>query len=466
MERSRRSGTKVKPHEKFEELRKLRESGKTRLSTYQVEEEQDLYEEVDEEEYKKVFRSRLDEDDFVVDDGGEGYVDNGMDDWGDEGRVYHSDEVEDEVDGQKLSKKELKRKREEEQERKIKQEGDLHRYFSKTGTASTKPKAVKTTAHDEEFLNDLLDEFDTTTAIGRARTPKKVKAEPARKTRRLSPPRKVVKKPDFGKSEAPMPSSPPAVGDESDYGEDISFIPPGDDDDIPMSDAPVPPSSPTKGVERNLPTPEDDDEEEEFAVAEIKANKNIKAVRVNITSSRPAKPAPLPIPGDSSPARAPAIDPSTWTKMSGGLNAVANSAIPSEVRLGKLSEQDTLEEDGSVHMFWLDYSEANGSLLLFGKVKDRSSGKYVSAFLKVDGIMRNLYFLPREYRRRFGKDTDEEVQMEEVYQEVGDIMARGGVDGFKAKPTSRKYAFELPGIPREGDYLKVLYPYTSRLYLS
>ena len=152
--------------------------------------------------------------------------------------------------------------------------------------------------------------------------------------------------------------------------------------------------------------------------------------------------------------------------MSGGLNAVASPAIPSEVRLGKLSEQDALEEDGSVRMFWLDYSESNGSLLLFGKVKDKCSGKYVSAFLKVDGVMRNLFFLPREFRRRFGEDTNEEVQMEEVYQEVSEIMAKGRVDGFKAKPTSRKYAFELPGIPREGDYLKVLYPYTSRLYLS
>jgi DNA polymerase alpha subunit A len=36
------------------------------------------------------------------------------------------------------------------------------------------------------------------------------------------------------------------------------------------------------------------------------------------------------------------------------------------------------------------------------------------------------------------------------------------IDGFKTKPASRKYAFELAGIPREGDYLKVLYPYTSR----
>lgn len=63
------------------ELRALRESGKTRLSTYKVEEEENLYEEVDEEGYKKVVRARLDQDDFVIDDNGEGYADDGREEW-------------------------------------------------------------------------------------------------------------------------------------------------------------------------------------------------------------------------------------------------------------------------------------------------------------------------------------------------------------------------------------------------
>ncbi len=67
------------------ELRALRAAGKTRLSTYQVEDDNRLYDEVDEESYKKVVRRRLDEDDFVVDDNGEGYADDGREEW-DEGR--------------------------------------------------------------------------------------------------------------------------------------------------------------------------------------------------------------------------------------------------------------------------------------------------------------------------------------------------------------------------------------------
>ena len=63
------------------ELKALRESGKDRLSAYKVKEEQSLYEEVDEEGYKKVVRARLDQDDFVVDDNGQGYADDGREEW-------------------------------------------------------------------------------------------------------------------------------------------------------------------------------------------------------------------------------------------------------------------------------------------------------------------------------------------------------------------------------------------------
>ena len=68
-------------HARLAELRALRASGKTRLSTYKVEEEVSVYEEVDEEGYKKVVRARLDQDDFVIDDNGEGYADDGREEW-------------------------------------------------------------------------------------------------------------------------------------------------------------------------------------------------------------------------------------------------------------------------------------------------------------------------------------------------------------------------------------------------
>ena len=51
-----------------------------------------MYDEVDEDQYKSIVKGRLQRDDFIVDDGVEGYADNGMDDWENNGGVPESDE--------------------------------------------------------------------------------------------------------------------------------------------------------------------------------------------------------------------------------------------------------------------------------------------------------------------------------------------------------------------------------------
>lgn len=76
--------------DRFAELRALRQSGKKKFDTYEVEDAADLYEEVDENQYKKIVRDRLNEDDFVVDDNGEGYADDGREEW-DRMRTYESE---------------------------------------------------------------------------------------------------------------------------------------------------------------------------------------------------------------------------------------------------------------------------------------------------------------------------------------------------------------------------------------
>lgn len=83
---------------KLAELRALRASGKKAYDNYEVAEEQALYEEVDEGEYKKIVRERLNQDDFVVDDNGEGYADDGREDW-DRVQTYYSGSEDDAASG-------------------------------------------------------------------------------------------------------------------------------------------------------------------------------------------------------------------------------------------------------------------------------------------------------------------------------------------------------------------------------
>ena len=140
----------------FAALRAQRASGKSRLETYQVEDQGAVYDEVDEEGYKKVVRSRLNQDDFVVDDNGEGYADDGREEWQAEKTAYSSDEN----DEAPLRGKAAKRKREEDRENNEKANQKIMNYFNNgaVAAAAPKPKACNefyTTSHD--FADQIPD---------------------------------------------------------------------------------------------------------------------------------------------------------------------------------------------------------------------------------------------------------------------------------------------------------------------
>lgn len=61
----------------------------------------ELYDEVTEDQYKSIVKGRLQKDDFVVDDGVGGYMDNGMDDWTGGREDDEDDESEEELDRKK-----------------------------------------------------------------------------------------------------------------------------------------------------------------------------------------------------------------------------------------------------------------------------------------------------------------------------------------------------------------------------
>lgn len=122
--------------ERLAELRALRASGKKRISTYEIEDQGDIYDEVDDDGYKKVIRNRLDQDDFVVDDNGAGYADDGREVWNEQTAAYDSDES----DELPTRGKAAKRKREEEQQRKEKINNGISKYFNGGQAAASAPK--------------------------------------------------------------------------------------------------------------------------------------------------------------------------------------------------------------------------------------------------------------------------------------------------------------------------------------
>ncbi|KAL2368634.1 DNA polymerase alpha subunit A [Blastomyces gilchristii SLH14081] len=449
---------------KLAELRALRAAGKKRLTTYEVEDEGDIYDEIDEEGYKKLVRKRLDQDDFVIDDTGEGYADDGREEWNDS-KQYYSDSDGDELP---LRGKAAKRKREEDQQRKEKINNGISKYFN-TGPAAkapSKPKPVAT-AEDEAFLADLLEEVDSN-PVSRVLPKKAVKSETRRKVRIISPPLSQNTTSEAAKDRKENNISSPLVASkvELDPDNDTTWLDAGDDDDVFMSD-PAPSSPVTKAVERKIPKNikvEEEEEDELMVVTQTTAHHDINGARINMTGKRPTpkvKEPKYPSPATSSPIRAnpDGIDPSSWNDVTSKLNVLSSPATADFKTFGKLAAPSAVEEDGSLLFFWLDYVEINGSLCLFGKVKNKDTGDYVSAFAKVDNILRKLYFLPRKYRVRHGHETEEEIDMEDVYKEVDALLSRTKVGTHKIKEVTRKYAFELPDVPKEGEYLKLMYSY-------
>ncbi|EMC92827.1 hypothetical protein BAUCODRAFT_96163 [Baudoinia panamericana UAMH 10762] len=449
--------------ERLAQLRALRKAGKTGFDAYEVQEADSIYETVDDEQYKQVVRKRLDEDDFVVDDNGAGYADDGREDWQDQRVVYEDDESEEDLPKQS---KAAKRKREDDVERQQKLNQGISKFFSANAAASApKPKPVRT-AEDDDFLAGLLGEVDANVPSRAPSYGKPIKSNDRRKTRVLSPPREESVRSYKRLAPENVESTPPhpiaAVVNDNDDG---YYVHP-QDDDVPMSD-PLPSSPAAQAGERKEQTvikkeaAEDDDDLME--VAEAQGHAAMKTANVNIKGSRPAPKivkSSYPTPDSSSPTRAPedGIDMTAINNVTEKLNILSSSSSEA-VSAGKIAAKDALEDDGTLRFFWTDYTEVNGSLCLFGKVKNRTKGTYVSCFVKVDNILRKLYFLPREHRQRHGRDTSDEVEMSDVYEEVDGLMTKFKVNMHKIKPCSRKYAFELPDIPREADYLKLLYPY-------
>jgi len=313
-------------------------------------------------------------------------------------------------------------------------------------------------------MADLLGEVDANILPARSFTKKAVKSESRRKVRVLSPP--LTEERVRPKYEGPVTQlvetrPPQAIADHED-----DMVNYGDDDNL-MSD-PLPSSPVAKAVERKAKMHVKQEEEEDEDVMDVAqaiggGHEGIRSTSVNMSGSRPPpkiKASSYPSPQNSSPPL-PAVadvDATSWNTVTSKLNVLSSPPSMTQV-FGKMKAQDAVEADGSLRMFWLDYTEINGSLCLFGKVKHKGTGQYLSAFVKIDNILRKLYFLPRRYKHCGGRETSEEVDMNAVYEEVDALMSKMKVDTRKVKPCVRKYAFELPDVPKEAEYLKLLYPY-------
>jgi DNA polymerase alpha subunit A len=160
------------------------------------------------------------------------------------------------------------------------------------------------------------------------------------------------------------------------------------------------------------------------------------------------------------------------------LSVYDSLAVETEDTLGPLSTATTasnltnisaLETDGSLRFFWLDYLELDGKLYFIGKLKDKSSGEWISCCVTVEGIERNLFVLPREKRVEVDDDgniheTDIVPTQDDIDDDFDLIRKQMKIKSYRGKFVKRKYAFGEKDIPRgESTWMKVVYGFNGKL---
>ena len=141
--------TKAAKREKLKLLKEARKTGgRVLLDSDDETNLNEIYDEVDEETFREHKRHQLMNDDFIVDDNGEGYVDNGADEWDDSSRPnYYSDE--DDVDSNKRKRK----KKDEQRPIKVAKTAPINNFFKSTTIRTNEVKKV------DMNIDDILEGF-------------------------------------------------------------------------------------------------------------------------------------------------------------------------------------------------------------------------------------------------------------------------------------------------------------------
>ncbi|KAG6887799.1 hypothetical protein C0995_012659 [Termitomyces sp. Mi166 len=461
-ERSRRDQIKL---DKLAEYKRAREGGKRTFKAsnsvlvtnvgYQ-EEDVELYDEVTEEQYRSIVRGRLQQDDFVVDDGVAGYMDNGMDDWAGE----RDDEYDSEEDAPKKAKSKKKAKSVAHKSRPRQEPSPV----AAPSISAYRPKVSE--AEEDEFMNSLLGGMDSVTTSASA-----IASKVSRK-------RKQSPEYDFSDSSSPLRPAPrrgPSFGDTSSDGylDDGIPEPPSDDYYVsPKKRVRVTSSGgTTPAIERlaSLEVASDWDpvSDTSFEDVDMDAFMDVDDEDLDVKPSIKAESKEIRLNGksifaadiDAKPSWLSVYDSLTVNSEADTFGPLASATMSSS----SSSNISALEQDGSLRFFWLDYLEHEGKLYFVGKLKDKTSGVWISCCVTIEGIQRNLFVLPRERHVEGDEDgniheTDVIPTPQDVHGDFEMIRKQIGVKSWKGKFVKRKYVFGEREVPRgESQWLKVVY---------
>uniref|UniRef100_A0A8I3QPP2 DNA polymerase n=1 Tax=Canis lupus familiaris TaxID=9615 RepID=A0A8I3QPP2_CANLF len=425
-----------------EALERLKRAKAGEKYKYEVEDFTSVYEEVDEEQYSKLVQARQD-DDWIVDDDGIGYVEDGRE-------IFDDDLEDDALDSHEKGKDDKARTKDRRNVKKaaVTKPNNIKSMFIASAGKKTTDKAVDLSKDD--LLGDILQDLNTEKppvtpppimipkkkrSIGASLNPFSVhtpKAVPSGKT--ASP---------VSRKEPPLTPVPVKCAEFA--GEPVPALCIDDKEDSGAMDF------------------EDGDFDEPMEAEEVDVEP--VAVKTWHQESEPAegvKHEADPGKGTTSYLGSFLPDVSCWDIDQEDDSSFSAQEV--QVDSSHLPLVKGTDEEQVFHFYWLDayedqYSQP-GVVFLFGKVWIESAKTHVSCCVMVKNIERTLYFLPREMKidLNTGKETETLVTMKDVYDEFDEkIAAKYKIMKFKSKPVEKNYAFEIPDVPEKSEYLEVRY---------
>ncbi|XP_067896670.1 DNA polymerase alpha catalytic subunit [Heterodontus francisci] len=449
----------------LERLKKVKAGEKVK---YEVENISNVYEELDEDQYSKLVCERQD-DDWIVDDDGIGYVEDGRE-------IFDDDLEEDVFDtknkgkGNSSSNKEKKNVK----NMMVSKPNNIKSMFLASTTKKKTEKDVDLSKDD--LLGDILQDLHAEASS--------LPVPPPAVVLKRRKPAGVSANPFSVKLPAPKVSPVPNCNRQNSsvrkgtVTEEVASI---------MNSAqPVPVSSSVKQVPvkhggKRVESVEKKDSPEAVAVKEEKfadddpyavefdegdfdepmETESLSTVKMgtepekNITREEPEE-------EDKPFINSTVTESSCWDRMD--QDECDSVVVEVQVDAGRLPLVTGSEGEQVFRFYWVDAYEDQyhqpGVVYLFGKVWIESAKTHVSCCVAVRNIERTIYLLPRETRinLKTGKDTETPVAMLDVYQEFSEaISEKYKIMKFKSKKVERKYAFEIPDVPENCQYLEVKY---------